>query len=179
MRCVIAAVLLSTVFCSGCATAADSLPRPSVAVAVVTYIVDGDTFYVQYITGGEGLPTKIRPYLIDTPETTRGKLECFGPEATFFAWQLLFGRTVWLKHYGRETTDSRLLAFVYLDSQELSLFQAIVVAQGFACIDLQHEEERPLCVTMQALEDQAKSLRLGLWAACQPMCDAPKLCQNP
>ncbi|MCD5415536.1 thermonuclease family protein [Candidatus Bipolaricaulota bacterium] len=138
----------------------------AIAVGRVIYVVDGDTFYVEYITGGEGLPISIRTYLASTPEVHRRPPECYGAEAEEYAWQLLFGRTVWLVHYGRLSHD-RLLAFVYLDPEKLSLFQAVMIAQGFAKADIIHPEEDRFEAQMIRLEDEARSAGRGRWSACR------------
>lgn len=72
-------------------------PQPlKLAISVVTKVIDGDTFEVSYVSGGEGLPSSIRAYLVNAPKTG----ECFGAEATKGALELLLGHTVWLKHKG-------------------------------------------------------------------------------
>lgn len=133
-----------------------------VAVATVIRIIDGDTFVVRYISGGEELPATIRPYLISTPEVRRYPPEFYGPEAEKYAWNLLFGRTVWLVHHRRLSFD-RLLAFVYLDPERLSLFQAVMISQGFAEVDIRHREEEPRRAAMERLEAEARAANRGRW----------------
>mgnify|MGYP001773498066 CR=1 FL=1 len=101
-------------------------PQPlKLAISIVTKVIDGDTFEVSHVSGGEGLPSSIRAYLVNAPKTG----ECFRAEATKGALELLLGRTVWLKHQGR-VISNQLLAFVYLDSDQQALFQAIMLSQG-------------------------------------------------
>jgi endonuclease YncB( thermonuclease family) len=156
---------------SNAAAAISSIEKPgrwveAIAVGRVIYVVDGDTFYIEYIAGGEELPISIRPYLIKTPEVNRRPPERYGPEAKQYAWQLLFGRTVWLVHYGR-LSDNRLLAFVYLDPERLSLFQGMMIAQGFAKMYIHHSEEAPFREQMGRIQDDAQADSRGLWGACR------------
>jgi len=70
-------------------------------------------------------------------------------------------------HYGR-LTDDRLLAFVYLDPERLALFQAIMVAQGLARVDIRHPEEMSFKEKMEQLQAEAKAAARGLWGTCSP-----------
>lgn len=153
-RLVLGAVLLILV-CWALTTAGD------MAVGKVVRIIDGDTFVVVYLSGGAGLSTHIRTYLASTPERS----EPGGSEAEYYAWKILFGQIVWLEHQG-SLTYGRLLAFVYLDAAKLSLFQAIMIAQGYAKVDIRHPEEERFREQMERLQVEAQALRLGRWATC-------------
>lgn len=137
-------------------------PQPlKLAIGVVTKVIDGDTSEVSYVSGGEGLPASIRAYLVNVPKTG----ECFGAEATKGALELLLGRTVWLKNQGR-VISNQLLAFVYLDSDQQALFQAIMLSQGSTKANVQYPEEQPFSSRVNALENEARSAPRGLWQAC-------------
>jgi endonuclease YncB( thermonuclease family) len=137
-------------------------PQPSrLAVGVITKAIDGDTFEVAYVNGGEGLPSKIRAYLINAPEIG----ECYTAEAAQGAATLLVSRTVWLKHQGR-LNAGRLLALIYLDSDQQALFQAILLSQGLARADVRHPEEQPFSSRVSALQNEAQVAKRGLWGAC-------------
>jgi len=119
---------------SGPGVQGDEEQEPYVTVANVTGIVTfwGLALKVSYVSGAE-FPErvdKIEPYLIEF------EAEGFGrdPHAIAYTWDLLFGRTVWLVHYGVVNRDmsSQLRALVYLDSAMTTLYQAIMVSQGLA-----------------------------------------------
>jgi micrococcal nuclease len=78
-------------------------------------IVDGDT--IRVMTSEGSLP--VRLIGIDTPETTKGKNEPFGAEATDFIRLLLTGRGIFLELdvTPRDRYD-RLLAYVYYRDDE-------------------------------------------------------------
>lgn len=125
-------------------------------------IIDGDTFDISYVRSGISLPTRIRPYLINAPE--RG--ECYFEEAVKGATGLLLHRIVWLRHRNRQSFG-RLLAFIYLDSDQQALFQAIMLSQGLAKVDVRHVEERSFEPRMNALQGEAQEGQRGLWGACK------------
>ena len=72
------------------ATTTDEPPETSrcgPVSAEVAEVIDGDTIV---LGGGE----KVRYLLVDTPEITNGKNECFGAEARNFNAEYVLGRTV-------------------------------------------------------------------------------------
>lgn len=75
--------------------AAPSAPNPPELGGPVSRVVDGDTADVQI----EGVTTRIRIIGIDTPETVAPgqPVDCFGPEASARARELLEGQTVTLE----------------------------------------------------------------------------------
>jgi micrococcal nuclease len=86
---------------------------PAAAMALVTRVVDGDTFEARI----DGESEDVRLIGVDTPETVKPgePVECFGPAASRFAKGLLEGRRVRLV-FGVERRDpyGRLLAYAYL-----------------------------------------------------------------
>ncbi len=72
-----------------CACGSESACGPS--GGVVSRVVDGDTVVLQ--TG-----ERVRYLLVDTPESTGGKRECFGAEARDFNRSLVEGRVVRLTY---------------------------------------------------------------------------------
>lgn len=124
--------------------------------AIVTAIVDGDT--IKLASG-----VTVRYIGIDTPETTRGKDDCYGQEAVARNRALVLGKTVRLTKDVSETDRyGRLLRFVWLDAR---LVNEQLVAEGFAHAatfppDVARAEE------FVAAERAARSAGLGLWSAC-------------
>lgn len=104
-------------------------PTVSLAQAVVTRVVDGDTVHVDI--GGRA--EKVRLIGVDTPETVHPDRpeEPFGREASAFARAELDGRKIWLELDVRERCKyGRLLAYVWLE-QPASAAEAEVRAKMF------------------------------------------------
>src|SRR5262245_62934211 len=93
--------------------------------ATVAHIIDGDTIELE---GGE----RIRYLMVNTPETTGGKNECYGANAVTFNTDLVLGKPVELE-YDVECADmfGRTLAYVSVSGQEVN---ALMVERGYACV---------------------------------------------
>jgi micrococcal nuclease len=124
---------------------------------VVDRVIDGDTIILE---SGE----RVRYILVDTPEITAGKNECYGLEASGYNETLVLGQAITIE-YDQECEDQygRLLAYVSIGGVELN--RALLVG-GFACVlhispngDTKYSE-------YQALENTAKSSNVGMWGAC-------------
>jgi micrococcal nuclease len=131
--------------------------------AVVARVIDGDTIE---LADGQ----RVRYLMIDTPEITNGKMDCFGAEARDFNRGLVEGKTVDLS-YDVECEDKydRLLAYVSLDGRELN---SLMVERGYACvlrIPPTGEDRADECAE---LADAAMAGMVGLWGACEEVtCD--------
>ncbi len=133
------------------------------ASAVVADVVDGDTVVLE---GG----VRVRYLLVDTPETTGGKADCFGAEAWELNRSLVAGRRVSLS-YGEACTDrfGRLLAYVAVEGREVN---ALLVERGHACVLHVPPAGGARRGEFEALEAEARRARRGLWGACAPLsCD--------
>jgi micrococcal nuclease len=128
----------------------------------VDRVVDGDT--VRVLIGGES--TSVRLIGIDTPETKSPQkpVQCFGPEASARAAELLEGATVWLEYdptQGRTDRYDRALAFVWVDQV---LVNDTLVREGYA-----HEYTYDGAYKYQDLfidaQDDAIAQSRGFWAA--------------
>ena len=129
--------------------------------SAVVRVIDGDTIEV---TGG----TRVRLIGVDTPETVDpgSPVECFGPEATRYANELLPSGTRVRLVYDVQRRDSfgRTLAYVYKLSD--GVFVNLAIARnGFAQQDtvapnVAHAEE------FRAAAANARTAGLGLWNAC-------------
>ena len=127
----------------------------------VVRVIDGDTIEV---TGG----TRVRLIGVDTPETVDpgSPVECFGPEATRYANELVPPGTRVRLVYDVQRRDSfgRTLAYVYKLSD--GVFVNLAMARnGFAQQDtvppnVAHAEE------FRAAAAGARTAGLGLWNAC-------------
>lgn len=130
----------------------------------VVRVVDGDT--VRVMRGGEEIV--VRLIGIDTPETVAPDrpVECFGPEASARAKELLDGQQVWLEYdpvSGMTDKYDRTLAYVWLSPDVM--LNELLVREGFA-------EEYPYSKgakfedEMAAAERAAQAEGAGLWSAC-------------
>lgn len=131
--------------------------------AVVARVIDGDT--VELDDG-----QRVRYLLIDTPESTQGKNDCYGHEASDFNRQLVEGRTVSLS-YDEVCTDDydRLLAYVSLDGRDVN---ALMVERGFACVLQIPPNGQSRIDAFEDLEYAAQQGMVGLWGACDEVtCD--------
>jgi micrococcal nuclease len=125
--------------------------------------VDGDTVVLQ---SGE----RVRYLLVDTPESTGGKHDCFGAESRDFNRSLVEGRVVRLT-YGEACTDryGRLLAYVSVDGREVN---SVLAQEGYACVLYVPPAGGSRRSEFQALESAARRARRGMWGQCtQVACD--------
>lgn len=135
----------------------------------VSRIVDGDTIVVTR----NGQQVKVRLIGIDTPESVRpdSPVECFGPQASAFAEQMLQGRSVQLEtDPSQGSTDSygRRLAYLwYVDAAGVPvLFNQQAIDAGMAR-EYTYADAYAWRDAFVAAEDRARSGDRGLWAACR------------
>ncbi len=127
--------------------------------AVVARVIDGDT--VELDDG-----QRVRYLLVNAPETTGGKDECYGAEATDFNRQTVEGKTVTLVYDEAECTDrfDRLLAFVEIEGRDVN---ALLVERGFAQVLYIPPSGEDRKAQYDALEAKAEAGLAGQWGACQ------------
>jgi micrococcal nuclease len=146
---------------------------PAEAVALVTRVVDGDTFEARI----EGEEEDVRLIGVDTPETVKpgAPVECFGPQASRFTHGLLEGKRVRLV-FGAERRDpyDRLLAYAYLDPafeahapDRPRFVNAALIDGGFAETLTIPPNDR-FAPLLRRLERRAARAGRGLWGACPP-----------
>lgn len=124
--------------------------------AQVDYVVD--TFE---LVGG----TKVRLLLVDTPETTQGKNDCYGQEAKAFTISQIAGKTVELSYDEASCTDrfGRTLAYVKVDGVELN---SALAQQGYACFLYVKPGGAARQEEFATYEAEAKTNRVGMWGTC-------------
>lgn len=108
--------------------------------ATVIYVVDGDTAQVALAGGGE---ERVRFIGVDTPESTRGKNDPYGKEASEYTKKKLDGQQIWLEFDvgGRDRYD-RMLAYIWLEEPtnfseaeiRAKMFNAELLLEGYAQI---------------------------------------------
>jgi len=136
--------------------------RP-VTWATVTKVIDGDTVWVDLDGDGAG-DAKVRYIGIDTPETTFGKHDCYGAEATERNLTLVGGRRVALERDVSETDDyERLLRYLYLGDG--TWINGVLVREGYAKVTI-YPPDRRYEVQLYALQAQAQADHAGGWGAC-------------
>lgn len=168
MRMMDRALSLLLVLAAGCDPAeSEDGPEPGSSCgpssAVVARVVDGDT--VELDDG-----TRVRYLMIDTPESTSGKDDCFGAEATALNRMLVEGQEITLR-YDVECTDryDRLLAYIEVDGREIN---SLLVERGAACVLHIPPNGEDRVDEFTALEDDARASMVGVWGACEDVtCD--------
>ncbi len=153
--------LLGLVLAMGAACDAESRCGPR--EATVARVIDGDT--VELDDG-----SRVRYLMIDTPESTQGKDDCFGAEATALNRMLVEGKTVALR-YDAECTDAfdRLLAYVEVDGREIN---TLMVERGAACVLHIPPNGEERVEEFESIEDAARTSMVGVWGACEDVtCD--------
>jgi micrococcal nuclease len=142
---------------AGCGDENQNPGRCGVDRAVVKRIIDGDTIVLE---GDE----RVRYLLVDTPEITNGKNDCYGAESRDYNSLLVLGQEVSLV-YDEECRDmyDRLLAYVSIKDREVN---SLLVERGYACVLFIPPDGQDRHAEFLALEEQAKAEKRGMWGAC-------------
>ncbi|WP_258182929.1 thermonuclease family protein [Enhygromyxa salina] len=130
---------------------------------VVERVIDGDTMVLE---SGD----RVRYILVNTPEITDGKNECWGSQASDYNSMQVLGRTVTIE-YDQECRDQygRLLGYVSVEDLEIN---RALLENGFACILHISPNGDSRLAEYQALENEAKTAEIGMWGACATVsCD--------
>lgn len=128
----------------------------------VVRVVDGDTLVVRV----RGVDERVRLIGVDTPETVhpRRPVECFGPEASAAARDLLDGRRVRLERDALAADRDRygrLLRHVRVEGEQAG---EALLAGGFARALTSWPTER--AERHVAIEAEARAAGAGMWSAC-------------
>lgn len=124
---------------------------------IVKRALDGDTIE---LTNGR----KVRYLLVDTPESTSGKDECYGAEAAAFNADLVVGQTVHLDYESDcEDMFGRLLAWVKVADREVN---SLLIERGYGCVLYLAPIGEDRVDDLKALQSQAKQAKKGMWGAC-------------
>lgn len=140
-------------------------PRPVGAAATVQRVVDGDTADVQF-TGGQA--HRLRIIGIDTPETVDPSqpVQCYGPEASARARELLTGQTIALTaDPTQDAVDRYGRVLVYVALPDGRDFGEVMVREGFAR-EYTYRTAYQRQATYRAAEAEARAAGRGLWGAC-------------
>lgn len=150
------ALLSAALVFGGCGPTTSSKCGPP--TGQVDFVVDGDTLE---LVGG----ARVRLLLVDTPETTQGKNDCYGQEAKAFTTSLVAGKTVSLAYDEASCTDrfGRTLAYVTVDGVELN---AELAKRGLACFLFVKPGGEARQEEFATWESEAQTNRVGMWGAC-------------
>ena len=132
----------------------------------VLRVIDGDTFIVQIA----GVTDYVRIIGVDTPETKdpRKPVQCFGPEASAKAKELLLGKKIRLETDPTQQVRGkygRLIRHVFLDNG--TNFGLWMIANGFAREYTYGNKPYRYQTQYRQAQQQAKANKFGLWGACQ------------
>ncbi len=122
--------------------------------ALVIRVVDGDTLVVKH--AADDLEERIRLAQIDAPESKQPH----GPEARQALDDLVSGRVVRVEPITRDRYG-RWVAEIHLGSQHIN---SRLVADGHSWVYRRYAVDPSL----DRLEDEARSARLGLWGLTEP-----------
>ena len=153
MRCLVALTLGGLL-----TTCGPPMSKCGPAKAAVDFVVDGDTF--DLLDG-----TRVRLLLVDAPETTSGKNDCYGMEAKAFTVSQLAGKTVELTYDENACTDrfGRTLAFVKVDGIDVN---AELAKRGLACFLFIKPGGEARQQEIDGYVSEAQTNRTGMWGAC-------------
>lgn len=175
------AFLASIALASGIAVATpeENTPEPEAAVPSapaspapiatpqgfeVDRVIDGDTVKILTDSGSK----TVRIVGIDTPETVHPRMdvECYGPEASARAKELLEGQTVQLEQdLSQGETDRYGRYLGYLTLEDGRDFGRVMIEEGYAeevTYDGWYEKQG----RYKFYEDVAREQGVGQWAAC-------------
>ena len=164
---------------AGEALADETIPDATIATTpkgevrdglVVDRVVDGDTVKVTL----DGEQVSVRLIGINTPETVKpgSPIECFGPESSDFAVNLLDGQSIVLEFdesQGYLDRYDRVLAYVWrvLPDGTLRLFNEEAVRGGFAYERQYSDGPYSWKVAFDDAQRDAQEAGAGLWSACE------------
>ena len=146
--------------------ATGALVRPADARGPYTVdrVVDGDTVRIMV----NGVSESVRLIGINTPETVDPDrpVECYGPEASYRAHELLDGRKVWLESdtsQGERDAYGRLLGYIWIDGA--TMFNETILREGLA-FEYTYDAAYRYQSQFRAAERDAVAAGAGLWEGC-------------
>lgn len=138
-------------------------PCGAPSTATVARVVDGDTIELD-----DG--SRVRYLLVDAPETTSGKNDCYGSQAVDYNRMQVEGKKVSLSYdpdpVACKDRYGRWLAYVTVDGAEVNRG---LVENGLACVLYISPGGKDRKTEFDDLEVVAKSNRVGMWGTCNPV----------
>ncbi|MDR0843155.1 MAG: thermonuclease family protein [Acidobacteriota bacterium] len=124
----------------------------------VTKVVDGDTIYTDCLT------ESIRLIGVDTPETVKPDVQCYGVEASSYTRQQLEGKYIYLESdpsQGDYDKYHRLLRYVY--TADGVNFNLQLVLEGYGH-EYTYNAPYKYQTQFKQAQDNAKARRAGFWS---------------
>ncbi len=131
----------------------------------VAYVLDGDTIVAQV----SGHDLTIRLIGMDTPEVVdpRKPVQCFGPEASAKAKELLLGKEIYLekeKSKGEYDKYGRVLAYALFNAT--TTYNEYMIREGFAKEYTFNKEKYKYQKEFKEAQVLAQREKKGLWGSC-------------
>ena len=108
---------------------------------------------------------RVRYLLVDTPEITGGKNDCYGLEAKTYNADLVLGKEIELD-YDVDCVDyyDRQLAYVSVGGHEVN---RLIIERGYGCVLFIPPSGADREAEFLALEATARAEGRGVWGACE------------
>lgn len=135
--------------------------------ANVTRVVDGDTIIATTENGDE---LRVRILGIDSPESVHPDepVECYGPEASEWATDVLDGQTVTLRtDPEQDKTDRYDRALRYIELEDGTDYSILAAREGMAEPYVFGGEPVSKADEIDAAAAEAEADDRGLWGACR------------
>ncbi len=130
----------------------------------VIKVLDGDTL----IANVSGHEVTVRLIGIDTPEVVdpRKPVQCYGPEASAKAKELLSGQEVYLEKDESKTYDKYGRVLGYVKMADGDLYNEKMIQEGYAREYTFNKEKYKYQKEFKDAQKLAKKEKVGLWKAC-------------
>lgn len=123
---------------------------------MVERVIDGDTVVID--------GRKIRYLLVDAPETTEGKHDCFGDNAAAFNTALVLGKRAELEYdVACEDRYGRTLAYVRVGDVDVN---RTMIERGYGCLLHIPPDGDGRAAEFGEIEAEARVAGRGLWGEC-------------
>ncbi|WP_102345493.1 thermonuclease family protein [Bacillus sp. Marseille-P3661] len=128
--------------------------------AVVTNVVDGDTFDIMINNKEE----RVRLLLVDTPETKHPSkpVQPFGKEASQFTRDILEGKEVMVElDISERDKYGRLLAYIWVDGK---MINEMLLEKGLARVAYVYAPNTKYVDSFYDIQKQAQKAAVGIWS---------------
>lgn len=160
MKKIVASILIILISILAVLTYNTSIPTPNISydTYLVTRIIDGDTFEINYNSQTE----TVRLLSVDTPETVHPTIpvEDYGKEASSFTTSELLNKYISLEFDSQERDPyNRFLAYVYIDGK---MFNKTLLEKGLAQVTI-YPPNTKYADEFIEIEKTAKANKIGMW----------------
>ncbi len=132
----------------------------------VTDVLDGDTI----VANVAGHNVAVRLIGMDTPEIVdpRKPVQCFGPEASAKAKELLYGKEIYLekeKSKGEYDKYGRILAYALFNAS--TTYNEYMIREGYAKEYTFNKEKYRYQKEFKEAQALARAEKKGMWGSCE------------